>query len=393
MMKIAYFDCFSGISGDMVLGALLDLGLPREVLLDELRKIPVSGYSLRTAKEQRGLIAGTRVFIEIGEQPHRSFADIQEMIRRSELDAGIQERILSIFEKLALAESRVHNQPISEVHFHEVGAVDSILDVAGAVIGLTYLEVGKICSSPLPFGRGFVKTHHGLLPLPAPATVVLLEAIPVYGTSIERELVTPTGAAILATLAEGYGAVPEMTLLASGYGVGANPAADPPNLLRVLLGTSASSIHYRPLLLLETNVDDMNPEFYGYVLDQLFALGVLDASLAPIQMKKNRPGVMLSVLIEPALQTRVLELIFTETTTLGVRIQEVERAELKRRLEVIPTPYGPCQVKCVTLPGGELRVIPEYEACRRLARDHQMPIRKIYEEILFVARQAWPEKQ
>jgi len=387
-MKIAYFDCFSGISGDMVLGALLDLGVPREVLLDELRKIPVSGYSLRNAKEQRGLITGTRVFIDISEQPHRSFGDVRKMIQQSKLEEKIQERILRIFEKLAQAESRVHNQPISEVHFHEVGAVDSILDVAGTVIGLDYLDVAQIYSSPLPIGRGFVKTHHGLLPLPAPATVLLLEAIPIYGTQIERELVTPTGAAILASLAEGYGPVPEMTLLGSGYGVGSDLASDPPNLLRVLIGAPGSSFEYKSLLLLETNIDDMNPEFYGYVLEQLFALGVLDASLASIQMKKNRPGMMLSVLIEPVLQANVLEVIFRETTTLGVRIQEVRRVELNRKLELIQTPYGPCQVKCVSLPGGEQRLIPEYEACRRIARDHRMPLRRVYEEILFLVRQA-----
>jgi pyridinium-3,5-bisthiocarboxylic acid mononucleotide nickel chelatase len=386
-MKIVYFDCFSGISGDMVLGALLDLGVPGELLLERLRRIPVSGYSIHIAKEQRGLISGTRVHIEIDEQPHRSFKDIQELIRQSTLDEKIQERILKIFENLARAESSVHNLPVSDVHFHEVGAVDSILDVAGAVIGLDYLEVGRICSSPLPIGRGFVKTHHGLLPLPAPATVMLLKGIPIYGTRCERELVTPTGAAILASLAENYGPVPDMTLLCSGYGVGSDPASDPPNLLRMLLGTSESYFDYRHLLWLETNIDDMNPEFFGYVLEKLFALGVFDASLTPIQMKKNRPGVMLSVLIEPALQASVLDLIFRETTTLGVRIQEVKRAELNRKQDMVETSYGLCEVKRVFLPGGEQRLAPEYESCKRLAKEKQVPIREIYEEILFLARQ------
>ena len=386
MTKIAYLDCFSGISGDMMLGALVDLGVPIEVLVAELGKIPVSGYAMRAEKEQRGLIFGTRIQIEISEQPHRSFSDIEELIHQSKLEAKVRERILSIFQKLARAESRVHHLPVSEVHFHEVGAVDSILDVAGTVIGLEYLEIARLYSSPVPIGRGFVQTHHGLLPLPAPATVQLLEGIPVYGTSAERELVTPTGAAILASLVEAYGPVPEMTLLGSGYGVGSHPAADPPNLLRVLVGSSGSALEYKHLILLETNIDDMNPEFFSYVLEKLFALGVLDASLAPIQMKKNRPGVMLSVLIEPALQTAALEVIFSETTTLGVRIQEVKRAELQRQSEVIRTPYGPCQVKSVTLPGGEQRVIPEYEVCRRIAEDQGMPLRKVYEDILFSTR-------
>jgi uncharacterized protein (TIGR00299 family) protein len=385
--KIAYFDCFSGISGDMILGALLDLGVPIEVLLEELGRIPISGYSIRTTKEQRGLIWGTRVLIEITEQPSRSFMDIQELIDESKLEPRTREKILTIFEKLAQAESHVHHLPVSEVHFHEVGAVDSILDVAGAVIGIEYLEIARVYASPVPIGRGFVKTHHGMLPLPAPATVQLLEGVPIYGSHVERELVTPTGAAILASVAVGYGPVPEMTLLSSGYGVGGHPASDPPNLLRMLVGIAESSLDYKHLLLLETNVDDMNPEFYSYVIEKLFALGVLDASLTPIQMKKNRPGVMLSVLTEPALQSRVLQLIFRETTTLGVRIQEVKRAELRRKRDIIQTPYGPCQVKSVTLPDGEQRVIPEYEACRRIAEDHAIPIRKVYEEILFLARQ------
>ena len=376
-MRIAYFDCFSGISGDMVLGALLDIGVPREVLFEELRKIPVTGYSLRAVKEERGLISGTRVIVEVEEQPHRSLGDIRELIYQSKLNEGVQGKILDIFEKLAQAESRVHHLPISEVHFHEVGAVDSILDIAGAVIGLEYLKVERVLSSPVPVGRGFVTTHHGILPLPAPATVQLLEGVPIYGSKAARELVTPTGAALLACLVKAYGPIPEMTLQVSGYGVGKDLASDPPNLLRMLVGVSATVWEGRRLILLETNIDDMNPEFYGYVLDRLFALGVLDASVIPIQMKKNRPGVMLQVLVEPVLQPQVIELFFRETTTLGVRIQEVKRVELSRKLEMLDTPYGPCQVKRVFLPDGGCRLIPEYEACRRLAEDLRKPLREV----------------
>lgn len=386
-MKIAYFDCFSGISGDMVLGALLDLGVPSDVLFEDLKKIAVTGYSIRTVKEQRGLIWGTRVLIEVGEQPHRSLSDIQELIHRSKLDEEVQEKILDIFEKLANAESRVHHVPVPKVHFHEVGAVDSILDIAGTVIGLKHLEVDQVCSSPVPIGRGFVKTHHGLLPLPAPATVQLLERIPIYGSNLERELVTPTGAAILASLVKGFGPVPEMTLECSGFGVGSDPATDPPNLLRILVGSSQNRLECKYLNLLETNIDDMNPEFYGHVLEGLFSLGVLDANLTPVQMKKNRPGVMLQVLVEPALQSLVLDLIFRETTTLGVRVQDVKRVELSRKIEVLETPYGPCQVKRVFLPDGTQRLIPEYETCRRLAKAHRRPVREVYEEVLCSAKQ------
>lgn len=386
-MKIAYLDCFSGISGDMMLGALLDLGVPSEMLFEELRKIDVTGYSIRAVKEHRGLIAGTRVLVEVGEQPHRSLRDIQELIHRSKLHEKIQERILAIFEKLADAESHVHDVPVSQIHFHEVGAVDSILDIAGAVIGLNHLGVERVYSAPVPVGRGFVRTHHGLLPLPAPATVQLLGSLPIYGSSVERELVTPTGAALLATLVRDFGPVPEMTLQSSGYGVGSDPASDPPNLLRILLGLCRNPMEYKHLNLLETNIDDMNPEFYGHLLDRLFGLGVLDANLTPVQMKKNRPGVMLQVLVEPAMLSPVLELIFTETTTLGVRIQDVKRVELSRKLEILESPYGPCQVKRVFLPDGTQRVIPEYEATRRLAEAHQRPVREVYEEVLLLARQ------
>jgi pyridinium-3,5-bisthiocarboxylic acid mononucleotide nickel chelatase len=386
-MRIAYFDCFSGISGDMVLGALLDLGVPREVLFEELKKIAVTGYSIWVVKEYRGLIRGSRVLIEVGEQPHRSFGDIQELICRSKLDEEVQGKILDVFEKLAHAESRVHGVPVHEVHFHEVGAVDSILDIAGTVIGLKHLEVEQIYSSPVPIGRGFVKTHHGLLPLPAPATVQLLERIPIYGSNLERELVTPTGAALLASLVKSFGPVPEMTLQCSGFGVGSDPASDPPNLLRILVGSSQNRLECKQLSLLETNIDDMNPEFYGHVLEKLFALGVLDANLTPVQMKKNRPGVMLQVLIEPALQSLVLDLIFRETTTLGVRVQDVKRVELSRQLEILETPYGACQVKRVFLPDGGQRLIPEYEACRRFAEAHQRPVREVYEEVLCCAKQ------
>jgi len=374
----------------MVLGALLDAGVPIEVLRKELRKIPVAGYSIRTEKEHRGAIAGTRVHIEVDPQPDRSFEDIKELIHRSELEGTVREKITAIFENLARAESRVHGVPMSEVHFHEIGAVDSILDVAGTVVGLSRLEIDRVVASPVPVGRGFVQSRHGMLPLPAPATVLLLEGVPVYGNNRERELVTPTGAAILSTLAEGYGPLPEMTLTSSGYGVGTDPASDPPNLLRVLIGESIRSFDTRQLIALETNIDDMNPELYGYVLDKLFALGALDVCLTPVQMKKNRPGVVLNVLIEPALESGVLELIFKETTSLGVRIQEVRRAELSRRIETIQTPYGPCQVKCVLLPDGERRVIPEYEACRRIAEDFRMPIRKVYDEIVFYSSSFHP---
>ena len=381
-MKIAYFDCFSGISGDMVLGALIDLGLPLDVLLPELKKIALEDYTVEAAKERRGAIVGTRVLIRAGAQPHRHFSHIRGMFESSGLAPSVIEKALAVFDRLAVAESRVHGVPVPEVHFHETGAADSILDIAGAAIGLDYFGIEKLVSSPLPLGGGTVKTEHGLLPVPAPATVFLLEGVPVYGGPARRELVTPTGAAIVAALAESFGPAPAMTLRSAGYGAGSHPEENPPNMLRVLLGEAAEPLISRTLLLIETNIDDMNPEFYNYVFERLLALGALDVWMTPVQMKKMRPAVTLSVLIDPGLQDAATELLFKETTTIGLRIREVDRIELPRETRTVSTPFGPCVVKWVMLPGGEERLIPEYEECRRIAREKEIPLRRVYEEIL-----------
>lgn len=385
-MKIAYFDCFSGISGDMVLGALIDLGAPLDLLLFELKKLSLEGYTIEAAPEKRGAIGGTRVKIDIGgHQPHRSFSDIRSLIEKSGLSAGLKEKSLAVFERLAEAEGRVHHIPASRVHFHEVGALDSILDIVGSVIALDLLKIEKIYGSRLPIGGGLVQTEHGTIPVPAPATVELLSGVPVYDNGIERELVTPTGAAILTTLAESFGPLPEMELLSTGYGVGTHPASNPPNLLRVLLGNSRAPLLCSRLIVIETNIDDMNPELYNYILEELFGLGVLDVHIVPVQMKKNRPAVLLRVLSHPALKASVIELLFKETTTLGVRIQEVERIELKREEKIVSTPYGPSRVKSVIMPDGEERMIPEFEECRRIAREKRVALRKVYEDVLFAA--------
>jgi hypothetical protein len=385
MMKIAYFDCFSGISGDMTLGALLDLGVPAGALREELKKLPIEGYEFLVSRENRGAIEGTRVKIKVSHQPHRTYEDIQAVIGSSGLDGAVQEKSLAVFERIARAESRVHGMEISDVHFHEVGAVDSILDVVGSVVGLRHLGVEKVHASRIPIGGGLIKTHHGVLPVPAPATALLLEGVPVYDNGSRRELVTPTGAAILTSFAVSYGVVPDMVLGATGYGVGSDPVSDPPNLLRILLGNSPTSLIGKDLLMVETNIDDMNPEFYNYVLERLFASGVLDVNIVPIQMKKGRPGTLLRVLIEPGLQPRVMEILFQETSTLGVRIQEVKRVELQRTAKDVETPYGTCRVKSVLMPDGAERVIPEYEECKRLAQKENVPLRKVYEEILLLA--------
>lgn len=385
-MNIAYFDCFSGVSGDMALGALIDLGVPIEALTAEMKQIALKDWSIETRRERCGAIEGVRVVISAGEQPYRSFSDIQDLFNQSGLDPGVRGKILAIFQRIADAEGRVHGVPSQNVHFHEVGAVDSILDIAGVVFCLDYLKIEKIYASPVPLGRGFVKTQHGTIPLPSPATSILLSGVPVYGLPVERELVTPTGAAILATLAQSFGPIPPMTLISTGFGIGANPASDPPNLLRVWLGQEKSALLVRNLLVIETNIDDMNPEFYNYVSGKLFALGALDVSLVPVQMKKNRPGVLLRALVEPSMETAAAEIILSETTTLGIRVLEVRRLELPREEKMVSTVFGPCKVKRSLLPNGSERLIPEYEECRRIAEETGTPLPDVYRRIIESAK-------
>lgn len=382
-MNFAYFDCFSGISGDMALGAMVDAGAPVEALVGELKKIPLENWSLTASRERRGAIEGVRITISYsGKQPHRRLGDIVSLLGKSGLDEWVVEKSTAVFERLAEAEGRVHGIAASEVHFHEVGAVDSILDVVGTVFCLKFMNIERVHASVIPVGRGFVKTEHGLLPLPAPATAALLKGVLIRGVSIERELVTPTGAAILAVLCESFGPAPPMTLLATGYGVGSHPAEDPPNLLRVMCGKSGQDALSRELLIIETSIDDMNPEIYNYVIEKLFAIGALDVNIIPMQMKKNRPGVLLRVLVEPVLETRAAELLMTETTTLGVRVQAVRRLGLTREELTIATVFGQVKVKRVVLPGGAERIIPEYEECRRIALKTGMPLPDVYRRVL-----------
>jgi uncharacterized protein (TIGR00299 family) protein len=380
-MTIAYFDCFSGVSGDMLLGALINAGAPLESLLGELKKLPLDGYSLQVRNEWRGSLAGTRVLIEAGEQPHRSYSDICALIDKSELAPEIRHQSLAVFRRIGEAEAHVHGVSLEAVHFHEVGAVDSILDIVGSVIALNLLGIRRVYSSRLPLGGGFVQTHHGTLPVPAPATVRLLAGIPVYDNGIRRELVTPTGAAFLATLAEEFGSFPPMTVMGSGMGIGTHPAADPPNALRMIYGSAMTAIQESVLSVMETNIDDMNPELYNYVLEGLMDLGALDVSFVPVQMKKNRPGVLLRVLSAPGLQPTLARYLFRETTTLGIRVHEVRRIELARRTVQVSTVYGPCRVKAITLPDGEERFIPEFEECRRIAQAQSVPLRRVYEDV------------
>jgi uncharacterized protein (TIGR00299 family) protein len=388
-MRIAYFDCFSGISGDMTLGALIDLGLDPDILTGHLSKLQLRGYHLEVDREHRGSISGTRVKIHVKEeeQPHRSAVDIRKIISASQLPAPVKKTSLAVLRRLAEAEGKVHQQEPESVHFHEIGAVDSIVDMVGACIGLHHLNIERVAASPLPLGRGWVHCQHGLLPLPAPATLALLEGVPVYDSGQQRELVTPTGAAIITTVCSEFGGFPNMTVERVGHGVGQHQESHPPNLLRIVLGQSSTTMIRERLFLLESNIDDMNPEFFGHLMERLFQAGALDVHFLPAQMKKDRPGQLLRVLLSEGLKESILRILFSESTALGVRCQEVERYSLSRRIIRVQTSYGRLPVKVAATPEGEYNLAPEYDACQRAARHHSVPLRRVYEEALSHARE------
>jgi len=385
-MKIAYFDCFAGASGDMVLGALLDAGLDAQTLRERLRGLKLPGWELDVRRIRKNDLAATAVTVVVHDEGHeRTLGDIEALIGNSELDSAEKESALRIFRRLAEAEARVHGCSPAEVHFHEVGAVDAIVDVVGAVCGLKRLGVEAVYASPLPLGRGFARSAHGKLPLPAPAVVELLRGVPVVGASTDGETVTPTGAAILTTLAKSFGPPPTMRLLAAGYGAGRRDA-DYPNALRVLLGETEETAVAETILSIETNIDDMNPQLYEHVFGRLFAASALDVWLAPAHMKKNRPGSILSVLCPLAHEAAMSDVIFRETTTLGLRRQPIERRSLPREVRTVSTRFGPARVKLALADGRVLRAIPEYEDCKRLAEAHAVPLRDVLAEVEQAAR-------
>ncbi|MCE5333853.1 MAG: nickel pincer cofactor biosynthesis protein LarC [Desulfobacteraceae bacterium] len=384
-MKTAYFDCISGVSGERTLGALMDLNVPLEALTAEMGKLPLRGWSIGTRRERIGSVEGTRVDITVSPQPGRSMSDIVRIFDSSGLDPWVKEKGRAVFERIAEVEAHLPGIAPGEVSFQEAAAVERILHIAGTLFCLRYLDVDKVYASPIPLGSGLVETQDCTALLPGPATSELLSGIPVFGVAANWELVSPTGAALLTNLAESFGPVPPMELISTGCGVGGRASGSPPDLLRVFLGKERASTGMRDLLLLETNIDDMNPEFYNYVSERLFALGVLDVTLMPVQMKKNRPAVLLQVLIEPSLEQAAAELLLTETTTLGVRVQDVRRIELRREVISVSTAFGPCRVKRIVLPNGKERLIPEFEECKRIAAETGTPIPDVYRGILVSA--------
>jgi pyridinium-3,5-bisthiocarboxylic acid mononucleotide nickel chelatase len=392
---IAYFDCFSGISGDMVLGALVDAGADLRTIETELRRLGLENWNISGGKVKRGAIFATQVKVETAEEHHhRGLSIILKRIEGANLAPRAAERAKKIFTRLAEAEAKVHNMPIEQVHFHEVGAVDSIIDIVGAAIGFEMLGIDEFACSALDVGAGRVKTAHGLLPVPAPATAELLRGAPMYSSGIERELVTPTGAAIATTLATSYAELPDMKLRAIGYGAGLADLKEKANVLRLLIGdSSASEAGERwdtPVTVIETNLDDMNPQVYGYFAEKALAAGALDVFSAPVQMKKNRPGMLVTLLSESANVSRLIDLVFRETTTIGVRTYEVRRKTLERELVPVATPFGDVRIKISSMNGSVLNATPEYEDCQRIANQRGIPLKQVIASASFEFQKQFP---
>ncbi|MBI4528216.1 MAG: nickel pincer cofactor biosynthesis protein LarC [Deltaproteobacteria bacterium] len=382
-MKIAYGDLIGGVSGDMFVAAFLDLGFPLNRLKAELKKIPTLSYKLEaTKKSVCGIQATSFRVICPRREPGRSWKQIRALIQQSGLDPEIRKLGLKIFSRLAEAEGKIHGIAPDKVHFHEVGATDSIVDIMAAAIGCRELKIDSLYFSRIPLGRGIGRSEHGPLPFPGPATLELIKGLPVEWTSLEGETVTPTGAAVISALGVGFGDAPRMTIEHIGYGAGQKEFPDRPNLFRLITGTDGARCKQEEMLIMETNIDDMNPEFYDYVLDRLFAAGARDVFLSAIQMKKNRPGIMLQVIAEPSDREKMAAILFRETSTIGVRYYPVHRLILKRASEKAQTRFGAVKVKIIEEPDGTKRATPEYDDLKRIAAKKNIPLKVLYDEVL-----------
>ncbi len=388
-MKLLCLDPVGGVSGDMLLGLLLDLGLPLADLEAALRQLPLQGWQLACRRETRRGISGTRAMVDAPEEHHhRTWSQIDGMLAASALESPVIARARRVFRRLGEAEAKVHNIPLEQVHFHEVGAVDSILDIAGTAFGLHRLGIDQVLCAPLPLSHGTVACAHGRLPLPAPATLELLRDCPVFDGRCDKELVTPTGAAVVAELAR-FEPLPAMTLRGVGYGVGSRDLPDRPNLLRGLLGELAAVGDCDQVSVLETHLDDCNPEWLGNLLERLLAAGALDVAYAPLQMKKNRPGVRVTVIAPPPLAEALSLELLRHSSAIGVRRHQAERRKLRRQGGQVETPLGSAEVKLLFEGEQLLRVSPEYESCRRLARASGHPLPEVYRLVERAAQEAF----
>jgi uncharacterized protein (TIGR00299 family) protein len=398
--RLLYFDCFSGISGDMVLGALLDAGLPFDELKRALGTLAVSGYHIHASRVLRAGVSATKFTVHNHESgshehehhhddghshshdaghAHRSLPEIFALIDTSALSATGRDRAKTLFQRLAEAEAAIHQMPVEQVHLHEVGALDSIIDIVGAVFALEWFGVDRIAASPLNVGGGTVQSAHGLFPVPAPATVRLLGGAPIYSGAVQKELVTPTGALIVSSYATSFGPLPAMTVEQVGYGAGDNDFASTPNVLRVFVGRSATDVlsGRERVVVIECEIDDMNPQLFGVAMDRLYAAGALEVFYVAAQMKKNRPGTLLTVLAPPDRREPLSEVIFRETTTIGLRYSEMDRECLQRDIVSVQTPVGPVRIKVAWRGGRLVNAVPEFEDCAALAAAKNLSVKEV----------------
>ena len=391
-MTVLYFDCFSGASGDMILGALLDAGLPIDDLRRALGSLAIDRETVWTERVIRAGISATKFYVR-GEAPplpradgheqehrhaaHHTLAEISNLIDGSALSTTAKNRAKAIFGRLAEAEAAVHETPIEKVHLHEVGALDSVIDIVGTVYALECLGPNRIVASPLNVGGGSVRSAHGLYPVPAPATIRLLQGAPIYSGPQTTELVTPTGALLVTAYADSFGPVPPMRLQRVGYGAGTRDCHDAPNVLRVMIGESDTTAPSRRVVVIEADIDDMNPQIFGILIDRLLAEGALDVYYTSIQMKKNRPGTLLSIIAPPGAREQLTATVFRETTTIGVRYREMERECLDRETLTVETPFGPVGIKIARLNGEIMNTSPEFDDCARVAAASGRPVKDV----------------
>ncbi len=384
-MKILFYECFSGISGDMNLGAMIDLGISIDFLTDELKKLNLKGWEIISEKDQRHGIMGTKVTVKqtLHDHSHRHLHDIEDIILSSGLNQDVKNLSIKIFSKVAEAEARVHGIPVENVHFHEVGAIDSIIDIVGAAICFQALEVDRVIVSDVELGGGFAKCDHGMLPVPAPATMEIIKGIPVRTGGVDFEATTPTGAAIVAALGNEFGVRAPLRINKTAYGVGHKDHPAVPNLLRVSLGDMDETGYAgHDAMLIECNIDDMNPEFYEYISDILFKAGASDVYFTNIIMKKGRPGIILNIICEPGKAGIIKEILFTESTTLGVRSFLFRKDTLSREFTTLGTVYGDITIKRSFLKGREVSAKPEFEDCKRIAAEKGIPVKEVYNNIM-----------
>lgn len=390
---IAYFDIFSGISGDMTLGALVDLGVPVTHVKNELAPV-LSGFDLVAEKVFKNHLGATDIDVKVVDDhgTSRNYTDIKAMIENAPLSDGVKKNSLTAFEKIAKAESNIHGKDINTVHFHEIGGVDSIVDIIGSFIGVEYLGITRVCASPVPLGSGFVECSHGKIPVPVPATIAILKEIPVTSSDATTEIVTPTGAAIISTLCDTFGPMPPMQVKKIGYGSGKRETGSAmPNLLRIVLGSESGehvqagggggTIAKEKIQVIKTNIDDMSPEGLGFLMEELFAKNALDVAYVPVQMKKNRPGTQVQVMCRPGDLDAIAALILSSTSSIGVRHHECERSFLSRQLEKADTAFGTVQVKTIVRPDGTSEKTPEYDAVAAIAKEKGLPFKTVYNQV------------